>query len=127
MADVFISYARVNKAYAGATGLEKVFKNLAPEITYWRDNEISGGTEWNTEIREALQSARCIVVIWSRDSWASYWVRQEAFYAYMQGKLLPLCIDDVVLEPPFNSIQSFKNDQKGYEALVAAIRRRLSQ
>lgn len=127
MADVFISYAHADIAFADGRGIQRVLVNLAPELSYWRDDRIAGGSDWNANIRTALEAAAVVVVIWSKTSWSSYWVRQEAFYAYMKGNLLPLCVDDVVLESPFNLIQSFRNDQAGYENLIRAVRERVRQ
>jgi hypothetical protein len=122
MADVFISYAHQDKAFADGRGLEWVLKSKAPELTIWRDDGIAAGAHWSEDIGENLRAAKCVVVIWSRNSWASPWVRQEAFYALMERKLVPMRVDDVVLEPPFNAVQVVLNNAKGYEALVAAIR-----
>ena len=94
MADVFISYAHQDRPYADGRGLERVLKSNAPELSLWRDDGISAGASWSVEIETQLRSAKCVVVIWSVNSWASPWVRQEAFYGYMREILIPLCVDD---------------------------------
>jgi len=126
MPDAFISYAHQDKAFADGRGLEWFFKNKMPEITYWRDHRIGAGSVWAEDIRDNLLSAKCVVVIWSQNSWNSPWVRQEAFYGYMRGILVPMRVDDVVLEPPFNSIQTVRNDTRGYEAMVSAVRAKVA-
>ena len=57
-------------------------------------------------IAEALASARCVVVVWSRDSVASSWVREEADEGRKRGVLIPVLIDEV--NPPlgFGRIQA---------------------
>lgn len=127
MADVFISYCREDRLFASGRGLEWVLREKAPDITFWRDKEIAAGAVWSHEICDQLRNAKCVVVIWSKHSWISPWVRQEAFYAFMNEKLVPLRVDDeVVLEPPFNGLQTYKNNTEGYEKLVAAIRQKVA-
>lgn len=122
MPDVFISYARPDLAYADGRGMERVLRSLAPELTFWRDDSIGAGSVWADEICDNLRTAKAVIVIWSKNSWLSPWVRQEAFHAYMRGVLVPVRIDTVVLEPPFTSIQTFENNQRGFEAVVTAVR-----
>jgi hypothetical protein len=57
-------------------------------------------------IAEALASARCVVVVWSRDSVGSSWVREEADEGRKRGVLIPVLIDEV--NPPlgFGRIQA---------------------
>ena len=40
----------------------------------------------------------------------------------MREILIPLCVDDVKVEAPFNNIQCVRNDAAGFNALIAAIR-----
>ncbi len=57
-------------------------------------------------IAEALAGARCVMVVWSRESVASSWVREEADEGLKRGVLIPVLIDDV--RPPlgFGRIQA---------------------
>ena len=56
------------------------------------------GKTFDQVIAEALADARCVVVVWSRDSVASSWVREEADEGRKRGVLIPVLIDQV--KPP---------------------------
>jgi hypothetical protein len=124
MPDVFISYAQQDKEYADGGGLERILRPTG--LSIWRDNRLQGGTQWSEEIRTNLNAAKCVVVIWSKNSWQSPWVKYEAFYGYVRGILVPLRVDDVVIEAPFSNVQWIQNDAKGLEQLISAVRAKVS-
>lgn len=95
MSDVFISYARQEtpRAEQLARALEEA------GFSVWWDHQISAGATWASNIEQELDKARCVVVMWSTNSVASLWVRDEAAYAREEGKLIPVLVDKV--EPPF--------------------------
>jgi hypothetical protein len=125
MADVFISYAHQDKSFADGRGIEKILKSVAPQITFWRDSGITAGSTWNEEIRDQLRACKCVFVIWSETSWASHWVRQEAFYGYVRDILVPMRIDDVALAPPFTHIQCIDIGRSIREPVLKAIGKKL--
>lgn len=127
MADVFISYSHYDRSFADGRGLERILKSADPALTFWRDSSIEAGSTWNDEIRNQLSQCRCIVVLWSKNSWASTWVRQEAFYGYVREILLPIRLDDVVLEPPFTHIQCVDGSRPMRDTLLSAIGQKLSR
>ena len=94
MADIFLSYARedVDAARALAAGLEN------QGCSVWWDRKIRGGTEFSSEIEDALAAAVAIIVLWSKSSLRSHWVRDEAAFGRDTGKLIPVTIDGS--EPP---------------------------
>lgn len=95
MADVFISYSRKDEARA-----RLVFEKLRAEgFSVWWDPSISPGQKWDQVICSALERASCIVVLWSRNSVDSDWVREEARCGAKRKILVPLLIDKV--DPPF--------------------------
>jgi TIR domain len=49
---------------------------------------------------------RCMVVLWSANSIASEWVKEEAEEGKSQGKLVPLLIESVKLPIGFRTIQA---------------------
>ncbi|HIG42367.1 MAG TPA: toll/interleukin-1 receptor domain-containing protein [Gammaproteobacteria bacterium] len=49
-------------------------------------------------MEEALEAARCVVVVWSNHSIKSQWVRTEAHEGLERKILVPLLLDDV--KPP---------------------------
>ncbi|MFL6731538.1 MAG: TIR domain-containing protein [Sphingomicrobium sp.] len=94
MAGVFISYAREDapKAQAIARALEQA------SFDVWFDQRIHSGSEFSREIEEALRSASAVVVLWSRSSVESAWVRDEAAEGRDSGRLVPVLLDDA--RPP---------------------------
>ena len=94
MADVFISYAREDEPKA---------RQLADALTarrweVWWDNDITPGEQFSPVIQRQLEQASCVIVLWSRASIDSEYVRDEATDAKERGALVPALIDDV--RPP---------------------------
>jgi hypothetical protein len=94
MASVFLSYDHEDavKARSIAQALESV-----GHLVWW-DRHIRGGSQFNKEIEEALERAEAIVVLWSKRSVESAWVRDEAAVARDSGRLIPVRIDPI--KPP---------------------------
>ncbi|MDE2225576.1 MAG: TIR domain-containing protein, partial [Xanthomonadaceae bacterium] len=86
MADVFVSYARADKARVAPL----VAAIAAKGWSVWWDPEISPGKEFDDEIDEELQAARAVLVVWTPTSVASRWVRGEARDAAERGLLVPV-------------------------------------
>ncbi len=102
MSDIFISYARSEMARA---------KQLASVLseqgwTVWWDRQLQAGESWATQIEQALDSARCVVVLWSANSVDSAWVIDEAAYARDLGKLIPVQLDKVRIPYGFGEIRT---------------------
>ncbi len=94
MTDIFVSYA--------SEDLERV-KPLVAALeeggwSVWWDRELVAGPSYDEKIEEALDSSRCVVVVWSANSIRSTWVRTEANEGLIRNVLVPLLIDDV--RPP---------------------------
>ena len=94
MASVFLSYARedIGKARPVASALEKAGHKV------WWDPHMRGGAEFSRVIEEALKAADAVVVLWSRSSVESPWVRDEAAAGRDRGLLVPVSLDGT--EPP---------------------------
>ncbi|HEX4297724.1 MAG TPA: toll/interleukin-1 receptor domain-containing protein [Devosia sp.] len=131
MADIFISYSRVDAPLA-----DKVVGGLRDAgYKVWIDaTGIEEGRAYDRQIEQALRDCDLAVVLWSRISVDSEWVRNEAGDAYGHGKLIPLLTDDA--EPPlqFRSVQAidFRNwngavDARQFQQLKAALARRLAE
>ena len=74
MVDIFISYSRqdLSRVRLLADALS------AHGWSVWWDRQIPAGRTFDQFIADALASARAVVVVWSKDSIASSWVREEA-------------------------------------------------
>lgn len=88
MSDVFISYAREDRATAEAMAQAL----QAAGLTVWWDRVIPPGRQFDEVIEEALDASRCVVVLWSVASAASKWVKAEAGEALAQDKLVPAMV-----------------------------------
>lgn len=102
VADVFISYAHEDHAFVRmmTPALE------AEGFSVWWDHTIPPGKTWDGVIAAGIAEARCCIVLWSKHSVASDWVKEEATIAKDHKKFLPVQIDGS--EPPvgFRRIQS---------------------
>ena len=102
MSDVFISYAKEDRARAA--GLAAVLESKG--WTVWWDRYIPPGRTFDEVIEEALTTTRCVIVLWSALSVASRWVRAEASVAGERGILVPVLIEDVDQPLEFRRIQT---------------------
>jgi len=109
MTDVFISYANEDRERARdlATALE------ARGWSVWWDRKIIAGQTFDQVIEHELDTAKCAVVLWSKDSVASEWVRNEAAAAANRGVLVPARIDDV--KPPLEFRRKQTADLVGWD------------
>jgi CheY-like chemotaxis protein len=92
-ADLFISYSQ--KDLATVKSLTALLQGLGWSV--WFDQHIRAGTSFDRVIEQALQDARAVIVVWSRNSVNSDWVRAEAAYAQESSKLFPVRLDDAPL------------------------------
>ena len=101
MADIFLSYASedVERARLLAAALE------SRRWSVWWDRQIPHGHDYTVFIQQQLDAARCIVVLWSKASVSSGFVRDEANEG-LNGRLVPLFLEAV--KPPlgFRQLQT---------------------
>jgi hypothetical protein len=91
MSDIFISYARADRAKAEtlAHALEQQGWSV------WWDFQILPGESFSRVIETAIEDAKCVVVLWSKTSVSSEWVQNEASEGARRGILIPALIEDV--------------------------------
>ncbi|HEX2310554.1 MAG TPA: TIR domain-containing protein [Vicinamibacterales bacterium] len=94
MADIFVSYATEDRERARTVA--QALEERGWDV--WWDREIPLGRLYDDAIEQALAAARCAIVLWSRTSVASEWVRSEASEAKRRGILVPVFLDTI--EPP---------------------------
>ena len=102
MADIFISYSSEDRdrVIPIVNGLQKQGWSV------WYDRTIPPGKTFDQVIEEAITAAKCIIVLWSKNSIKSEWVKEEATRGKRRQTLVPALIDPV--EPPlgFGLIQA---------------------
>jgi TIR domain len=100
--DVFISYASKDRPVAQrlATALHESHYEV-----FW-DRTIYAGAEWNEEIQSALRAAGCVIVLWSKASVNSFWVRGEAADAFERNAYVPVEIDETPPPQLFRHVQA---------------------
>ena len=89
MADVFISYAREDAE--AARRFADAFRDTGCSV--WWDDELRSGEAFDESIERALREAKAVVVLWSKASVASRWVRAEATLADRSRTLVPVTIE----------------------------------
>jgi hypothetical protein len=102
MSDIFISYHNADRP--GAQMLAQALGGCGWSI-FW-DRKIPVGKTWPETIGRELDDARCVVVLWSKTSIKSDWVREEAEHAKHRGVLIPVLIDNVLPPIGFRTIQA---------------------
>ena len=125
MTDVFISYARKDQPVA--RWLAESLQRDGWDV--WWDPEIVPGERFDETIREKLTAAKCVIVIWSKASVASMWVRAEASEGLKPRRLVPVSIGDVKPPLPFGEIHTvdltgWRGDpaHPAYQDLLRAVR-----
>lgn len=124
MADIFFSYARAD------TGRVHQLADALGDNgwTVWWDRSIPPGSSFDEVIEAQLMDARCVLVLWSKASISSSWVKEEAEEGLQRGVLTPVLIDSV--RPPlgFRRVQAadltdWDGDPShdGYQQLLQAV------
>ena len=93
MADVFISYSSRDRTLAEA--LAKALEGRC--FSVWWDFNLVDGPSFRDQINAQLTASRAVIVIWTEDSAASKWVRDEADEAARLNKLVPVRVPELPL------------------------------
>ena len=121
---IFLSYAHADKTRAQrlAAALEEA------GYTVWWDALIEGGSRFASSIDEALDAADAVIVLWSKNSIESDWVRDEATQARDRNRLVPVSLDNCRPPMGFRQYQMIdmtrwhgRADSPQFEAIRRAI------
>src|SRR5438445_5363162 len=130
MSDIFLSYATEDRPRTRllVQALE------ARGWTVWWDRTILPAEHWADVIEEALDAARCAIVLWSKTSVTSDWVRNEAEEATRRKILVPVLIDNVKVPFAFRGIQAARlvawtgdTTEEEFGKLVQAIAKKVGE
>jgi TolB-like protein len=87
--DIFLSYTREDQAMAKR--FAEAFE--AQGFSVWWDVTLRSGEAYDEVTEEALKTAKAVVVLWSKKSVVSRWVRAEATLADRNRTLVPARIE----------------------------------
>jgi len=128
MSDVFISYKAEDRRR-----VQPLVQALQSDgLSVWWDEHIGTGDEWRQTIEQQLDSALCVIVIWSKSSIGpeGHFVRDEASRAQRRHVYVPVLIDAV--SPPLGfgesqatSLRAWHGDRSDphYQAVLTAVQR----
>ncbi len=122
--NIFISYAKEDREQAEAVA--KALGSLGWQV-FW-DRDIPPGKTWDEVIEKAIEAAGCMLVLWTRSSVASEWVRAEAEEGLNRDILIPVLIEEARIPLRFRPVQAaslvdWREDPShpGFRQLVQAI------
>jgi hypothetical protein len=101
MADVFISYSK--KDFGRIDALIKALEG--EDLSVFWDHKIPPSSNYFMHIASRLDSAACVIVVWSSNALASRFVMSEAEAGWSREVLVPVFIEDVRVPVPFNTVQ----------------------
>ncbi|MEJ2131111.1 MAG: toll/interleukin-1 receptor domain-containing protein, partial [Gammaproteobacteria bacterium] len=102
MSDIFLSYAR-NDLHRVKPLIEAL---EAEGLSVWWDRKVAPGKSFEEVIDAAIESASCVLVLWTEQSVTSDWVRTEATEGLEKGILLPVLLDEVRVPLSFRRVQA---------------------
>lgn len=103
MSDIFISYAKEDKNRV---------KSLAHALerrgwSVWWDERIPAGQSYEEFIEKALKTAKSVVVVWTKTSVKSQWVKNEAKRGLRRNVLIPvMLLEEVEIPLEFEHLQA---------------------
>jgi hypothetical protein len=130
MSHAFVSYK--SEDMERVARLAKALQSSGIEV--WWDRCLPGGENWQALTEDALDSAKCVVVVWTQASVgpAGDFVRDEARVGKQRNTLVPVRLDRVVPPLGFGEIQAidltrWKGSAKDpfFQDLIAAIRAKM--
>jgi formylglycine-generating enzyme required for sulfatase activity len=122
--EIFLSYARKDRKRA------KIFAEAIEKKGYsvWWDWKMLGGGRIDKVIQDKLDTAKCVIVLWSNDSVKSDWVIDEADTGKRTGILIPVLVDNVNIPLGFRRIHTLNlvgwegdSTHKEFELLLQSI------
>ena len=130
MSDIFIAYAREDRDRADL--LARLFESQGWSV--WWDPRLDPGDVFDEVIEDALTRARCVVVLWSKHSAKSRWVKAEAAEGEARNILVPVLVDQVDIPLAFRRIATADlvgwkgtDGQRETKRLIRSVRRILRE
>ncbi len=126
MADVFVSYARSDRHR-----VEPLVRLLEERgWSVWWDKTLAPGDYFERLIDTEIQSARCVVAVWTEHAVTSDWVQAEAGEGLDRGILIPVMMDPVRIPISFRRLDAAtllgwpsQRSEEEVERFLAAVER----
>src|SRR5262245_28726892 len=129
MSDIFVSYDDQDRPR-----VRHIVETLeARGWSVWWDHRIATGEAFARVIERELEAACCVIVVWTKTSVRSEWVRAEADEAWKRHKLVPVLLDRVKPSMPFGQIQAadlidwHEQGHQGFTKSIADLRERIGK
>lgn len=126
MSAIFLSYNRGDQDVARR--FAEAFE--ANGLSVWWDVTLRSGEHYDEVTEAALLNADAVVVLWSKKSVSSRWVRSEATVGQRTGKLVPVMIEPCARPVMFELVQTAdlcdwrgELDKPAWRALLADVQR----
>ena len=130
MADIFLAYSRSNSRKANKFRLALENQNYNVFV----DVNVPIGERWREHIEKQLRDCKILIVLWSKSSVKSDYVKEEAEIAKKKNKLYPVMITKCDIPYGFGGIQtldlsSWNGDTNSpkWKSLLDGIKRRLKK
>ena len=101
-ASVFVSYSRTDKSQARQ--IIDLLESAGFQV--WWDDALEPGATYVETTEQALESAEAVVVLWTKTSTGSNWVRDEAMSGRERNCLVPVSMDGSVAPLGFRQFQA---------------------
>ena len=110
MTDIFFSYSSADRERVPVAPLQSQHLRwlhagrhsgdalVAQGFEVFWDQQVPGGMDWDTWIRQHLIKSKCAMAFWSATSVSSDNVRHEAMVAKQQGKLISVLLEPLTAE-----------------------------
>jgi hypothetical protein len=102
MHDIFVSYSQED--HERAAQIAHVLEGHGWSV--WWAPRIRTGHTFDEVIEKAIDASKCVIVLWSKSSVPSRWVRTEAQEGMDRDVLVPILIDDVKIPLAFRLVQA---------------------
>jgi hypothetical protein len=112
MADIFVGYA--SEDVDRVRTLVQLMS--AQGWSVWWDHKIPIGKSFDVVIEGELARAACVVVVWSKASVGSEWVKNEAYEGKRRNILVPAIIDEAAIPFEFRRVETAKLHDWDYQS-----------
>jgi hypothetical protein len=116
--DAFISHA--SEDFEFTEFIEKALK--AGKLSAWVDrSDVKFGVLLRNQIQSAIRDSRILLLVWSKNAFASRWVMSEIFTAFYLERLIVPCVLDETPLPQFLANSAYVDRQRDKDRLAEEV------